>query len=438
MKWIEDRAEHLVACNHSREQRHRIEAAFDADHRLTALRDELWHDNGAYLRTHGVVVAELTLAMLPGPYRVPAYAGVAHVVLTNKTPCGTYRAPGRFEGTFARERLLDLAAAELDVDPLELRRRNLLRPDELPHERPLPVLGHDMVIDVGDFPGLLDRTLEAAGFEAWRAEAAEARAAGRLVGCGIGVFMEKSGGGAFESAGVSVDEAGAVRVRSGATSLGQGVETTLAAVVADALSVDATAVTVLAGDTDLVSHGVGSWASRSTVMAGGAARLAAEATAEKAPPRRGRAARGRSRRPRAARRPRRGHRRAGARRLPRRGGRGVRPRGERPPRRAAGPGGGAHVRRRADDLPLRRPPRAGRGRPRHGRGHRHALLRRLRGRPRGHPQARRGPARRRRRARRGRRAARGASPTATRASRWPPRSWTTSSPRPPRCRAWGR
>ena len=282
VKWIEDRAEHLVACNHSREQLHRIEAAFDDEHALLALRDELWHDNGAYLRTHGVVVAELTLAMLPGPYRVPAYAGVAHVVLTNKTPCGTYRAPGRFEGTFARERLLDAAAGRLGVDPLDLRRRNLLRPDELPHERPLPVLGHDMVIDVGDVPGLLERTLEAADFETWREEAAAARAAGRPVGCGIGVFMEKSGGGEFEAAGVSVSEAGEVAVRSGAASLGQGIETTLAAVAAEVLGLEQSAVSVRVGDTDLVAHGVGSWASRSTVMAGGAVRLAAEATADQA------------------------------------------------------------------------------------------------------------------------------------------------------------
>ena len=282
VKWIEDRAEHLVATNHSREQRHRIEAAFDAEHRLLALRDEIWHDNGAYLRTHGAVVAELTLSMLPGPYRVPAYEGVAHVVLTSKTPCGTYRAPGRFEGTFARERLLDAAAGELGVDPVELRRRNLLAPEDLPHERPLPVLGHDVVIDVGDVPDLLERTLQAAGFEEWRAEAERARADGRRMGCGLGVFMEKSGGGAFEAARVAVEPSGAVRVWSGATSLGQGVETALALVAAEALGVAPEDVTVETGDTDQIAHGIGSWASRSTVMAGGAVREAADATAERA------------------------------------------------------------------------------------------------------------------------------------------------------------
>lgn len=282
VKWIEDRAENLVACNHSRDQLHRIEAAFDAEHRLLALRDELWHDNGAYLRTHGVIVPELTLSMLPGPYRVPAFEGTAHVVLTNKTPSGTYRAPGRYEGTFARERLLDAAAGELGVKPLDLRRRNLLRADELPHKRPLPVLGHDVVIDVGDVPDLLDRTLAAAKFDEWLAEAEKQRTEGRLVGCGVGIFLEKSGGGGYESARVRVMESGSVRVDSGGTSLGQGIETALARVAADVLGVAPELVEVVAGDTDLVAHGIGSWASRSTVMAGGAVHLAAEATVEQA------------------------------------------------------------------------------------------------------------------------------------------------------------
>ena len=148
VKWAEDRAEHLMAVNHSRQQYHRIAAAFDADGRITALRDDIIQDNGAYCRTHGVAVPELTAAMLPGPYRVPAYRGRVRVVLTNKTPCGTYRAPGRFEGTAAREHLLDVAATQLGIDPIELRRRNLLTatrdaaraPDQHPGHRPDP--GH--------------------------------------------------------------------------------------------------------------------------------------------------------------------------------------------------------------------------------------------------------------------------------------------------------
>ena len=132
VKWVEDRAEHLVAVNHSRQQAHRLAAAFDAGGRLLGLRAEVLHDNGAYCRTHGIIVPELTLAMLPGPYRVPAYRGRVRVMLTNKTPCGTYRAPGRFEGSTAREQLLDVAASQLGIDRVELRRRNLLTRAELP------------------------------------------------------------------------------------------------------------------------------------------------------------------------------------------------------------------------------------------------------------------------------------------------------------------
>ena len=128
VKWAEDRAEHLVAVNHSRQQVHRISAAFDPAGRILALADDILHDNGAYCRTHGITVPELTVAMLPGPYRVPAFRGRIRVLLTNKTPCGTYRAPGRFEGTTAREQLLDMAADQLGIGRAELRRAEPARP----------------------------------------------------------------------------------------------------------------------------------------------------------------------------------------------------------------------------------------------------------------------------------------------------------------------
>ena len=282
VKWVEDRAENLVAANHSREQVHRIEAAFDEEHRLLGLRDEVWHDNGAYIRTHGVIVPDLTLAMLPGPYRVPAYEGTAHVALTNKTPCGTYRGPGRYESTFAREHLLDVAAAELGVDRLELRRINLLDPEEIPHTRPLSTLGTDVVLDAGDYKGLLDKALRHSGFEDWEKETQELRARGRLVGTGVGYFLEKSGLGPYEEAIVEVDPTGSVRVITGGASLGQGIETVLAQIAADQLSVPPEEIEVVHTDTDLLPDGVGSWASRSTVVGGSAVMLAAKATAEKA------------------------------------------------------------------------------------------------------------------------------------------------------------
>ena len=282
VKWIEDRAEHLVATNHSREQVHRLEAAFDAEHRLLGLRDEVWHDNGAYIRTHGVIVADLTLAMLPGPYRLAAYEGTAHVALTNKTPCGTYRGPGRYESTFAREHLLDVAAAELGVDRLELRRINLLDSSEMPHAREMRTLGTDVVLDAGDYEGLLDKALECSGFEEWEREARELREQGRLVGTGVGYFLEKSGLGPYEEAAVEVDPTGSVRVLTGGASLGQGIETVLAQIAADQLTVPPEEIEVIHTDTDLLPDGVGSWASRSTVVGGSAVMLAAQATAEKA------------------------------------------------------------------------------------------------------------------------------------------------------------
>ena len=282
VKWVEDRAEHLVAANHSREQVHRLEAAFDDEHRLLGLRAEVWHDNGAYIRTHGVIVADLTLAMLPGPYRLAAYEGTAHVTLTNKTPCGTYRGPGRYESTFAREHLLDVAAAELGVGRLELRRINLLDSSEMPHAREMRTLGTDVVLDAGDYEGLLEKALRHSGFEDWEREARELREQGRLVGTGVGYFLEKSGLGPYEEAAVEVDPTGSVRVLTGGASLGQGIETVLAQIAADQLGVPPEEIEVVHTDTDLLPDGVGSWASRSTVVGGSAVMLAAEATAAKA------------------------------------------------------------------------------------------------------------------------------------------------------------
>jgi carbon-monoxide dehydrogenase large subunit/6-hydroxypseudooxynicotine dehydrogenase subunit gamma len=281
VSWVEDRAEHMVAVNHSREQRHRIEMALDGEGTILGLRDDVVHDNGGYVRTHGVIVPELTLAMLPGPYRVPAYRGRVRVALTNKTPCGTYRAPGRFEGTTAREQLLDRAAAELGLDRVELRRRNLLTTEELPHARAMSTLGTDMVIDRGDVPGLLDKALERVDELGWHAVRDGARAEGRRVGLGVSVFMEKSGLGPHETADVEVTGRGRVRVHSGGTSLGQGIETVLAQIAADELGVAVDAVDVVNGDTVLQPYGTGSWASRSTVVAGGAVRGAGREVARR-------------------------------------------------------------------------------------------------------------------------------------------------------------
>jgi carbon-monoxide dehydrogenase large subunit len=287
VKWAEDRAEHLMAVNHSRQQYHRVAAAFDADGRILGLTDDIIQDNGAYCRTHGVAVPELTAAMLPGPYRVPAYRGRVRVVLTNKTPCGTYRAPGRFEGTAAREHLLDVAATQLGIDPVALRMRNLLTRAEMPHERPISTLGTDLVLDTGDYPALLAAAVEETGRLGYRAQAGAApggpgSSTGRRRGFGLAMFVEKSGLGPQETADVTVSRSGAVHVYSGGTSVGQGIETVLAQIAADALGADPRSMRVTAGDTEAQPFGSGSWASRSTVVGGSAVHQAAAAVRERA------------------------------------------------------------------------------------------------------------------------------------------------------------
>jgi carbon-monoxide dehydrogenase large subunit/6-hydroxypseudooxynicotine dehydrogenase subunit gamma len=282
VKWTEDRGEHLVAINHAREQVHRVEAAFDGDARLLGLRDEVWHNKGAYIRPTGVVVSEISIGMIPWPYRVPAYEGVIHVVTTNKTPLGPYRAPGRFENTFAREQLLNIAAAELGVDVVELRRANLLTKAELPHSPDLSMGGEPFVLNSGDFTGLLERAHETAGFAEWRRESERLRGAGRLVGTGIAYFMDKSGLGVYETAAVEIGEGGGARVLIGGASSGQGIETVMAQIAGDVLTVPIDRIDVLHGDTDLIPDGVGSWSSRSTVIGGSAVLRAAEATRDKA------------------------------------------------------------------------------------------------------------------------------------------------------------
>jgi carbon-monoxide dehydrogenase large subunit/6-hydroxypseudooxynicotine dehydrogenase subunit gamma len=278
VRWTEDRAEHLVAVNHSRQQAHTVSAAFDADGNLLALADQVLHDNGAYCRTHGVAVPELTISMLPGPYRVPAYRGRIDVALTNKTPCGTYRAPGRFEGTAAREHLLDIAAGQLGIDPVELRRQNLLTPADMPHRRAIRTLGTDLILDTGDYPGLLAAAVAEAEKLGYFERSGRL---GQLAGTGLAMFVEKSGLGPRETADVTLTPAGQVNVYAGGTSLGQGIETVLAQIAADVLEVPLSAVNVVTGDTDLQPLGTGSWASRSTVVSGSAVHLAALAVKAK-------------------------------------------------------------------------------------------------------------------------------------------------------------
>jgi aerobic carbon-monoxide dehydrogenase large subunit len=282
VKWIEDRRENLMACNHSRQQHFRVRAAVDADGRLAAIDGEFFHDQGAYVRTHAATVPDLAAAMLPGPYRIGAYRMVGRIRLTNKTPCGTYRAPGRFESTFVRERLMDAIAAKLDIGRIEFRRRNLIAKSEMPYVLGFDTLGTEMTYDSGDYAGLLDKALAAAGWDKLQADLRRRRAGGETVGAGLGVFVEKSGLGPFDGVRVTVDTSGAVEVVTGAASVGQGVETVVAQICADALGVDYRRIKVVHGQTDRIAYGMGAFASRVTVMTGEATRIAASKVRDKA------------------------------------------------------------------------------------------------------------------------------------------------------------
>ncbi|WP_203075276.1 xanthine dehydrogenase family protein molybdopterin-binding subunit [Falsiroseomonas ponticola] len=274
VKWIEDRREHLVATNHSRQQRHRLRAAVDGEGRLLAIDNVFFHDQGAYVRTHGARVADMSAGLLLGPYVVPAYRATGHFRLTNKTPAATYRAPGRYEGTFVRERLMDTIAARLGIDRVEVRRRNFVPASAMPYARPLDALGTDVVLDSGDYAALLDKALARFGWEARTADVARRREAGECVGLGLGFFVEKSGLGPSDGVRISVDPTGVVELVTGAASVGQGVETALAQIAADALGVDYRRVRVVRGQTNRIEFGSGAHASRVTVMSGSATHLA--------------------------------------------------------------------------------------------------------------------------------------------------------------------
>ncbi|MDB5762540.1 MAG: xanthine dehydrogenase [Herminiimonas sp.] len=282
VKWVEDRREHMMSTNQSRQQTHKIKAAVDAEGRILGIDEQLFHDQGAYVRTHGARVADMTIALLLGPYRALSYRAVGYYRLTNKTPAATYRSPGRYEGCFVQERLMDAIGNSLGIDPIEVRRRNLIGKEEMPYDRGLDANGAEVILDSGDYAGLLGKALAAAGWDEMRKQVAQRRAAGEAVGIGLGMFVEKSGMGPYDGAKVSVDTDGRVEVVTGAASVGQGVETVMAQICAETLGVDYKHIRVIHGQTNRIAYGNGAHASRVTVLTGGATRVAALKLREKA------------------------------------------------------------------------------------------------------------------------------------------------------------
>jgi aerobic carbon-monoxide dehydrogenase large subunit len=277
VRWIETRREHMMSATHSRDQLHDVEVGFDDDGRILALRDDYIVDCGAW-NPIGPSVAYNTAVHLTGPYKIENFAASGRIAVTNKVPNAPYRGAGRPEAAFAMERTIDIVARTLGLEPAEVRRRNMIRADEMPYRVGIPYRdGEPIVYDSGDYPGALAKALDAVGgVAAFRLRQSEARRQDRHLGLGIGCYIEGTGVGPFESAFVRVDPSGKIYVASGACPQGQGMETVFAQVAADIWKVTPDDVVVALADTAAVAIGFGTMASRSTVTLSAAMHHASE------------------------------------------------------------------------------------------------------------------------------------------------------------------
>lgn len=291
VKWTSDRLEDLASTSQGFDEIADAELGLDAEGHITALQAEVIGDTGAYSIypwTAGLEPVQV-VSFMPGPYRVPVYRGRVRAVATCKSPTGPYRGVGRPASTFVMERLIDMAARKLGADPRQLRLANLVKPEELPYKT-----APGIVWDRSGFIECLERASAAADYDALRAAQASARAAGRWVGIGLACYAELTGIGSrisaspgmpintgTETATIRIDSTGAITAGFGVASHGQGLETTLAQVIADELGARLEDIRIIHGDSAAVAHGTGTYASRSTVLAGGAATLASQGLREK-------------------------------------------------------------------------------------------------------------------------------------------------------------
>jgi carbon-monoxide dehydrogenase large subunit len=282
VKWVETRREHFVTAAPDRDQQHVARLGVARDGSLRAIETSFTRDHGAY-PTLGDVIAINTINHLPGPYRVPNYRARGRNVVTHKTFAAAYRGAGRPEAAFVLDRLLDRAARALGMDPAELRRRNLVRPEQMPYTTGLTYRdGVPITYDPADYPAAFDRVLSLVDYDGWRAEQKRRRGTARPVGIGLSAYVEGTGIGPFEGADVRVDPDGTVYVLVGVGSQGQAHETTLAQLAAAELSVDVDHVVVRGGDTRLVGYGMGTIASRVAAVAGPAIARSAREVARRA------------------------------------------------------------------------------------------------------------------------------------------------------------
>ena len=282
VKWIEDRAENFLATTHERSQIHDAEIALTRDGLILGVHDEFLHDTGAY-DPYGLTVPINSQCTLLGPYNIPNYYTEFKAVFTNKTIVTPYRGAGRQHGVFVIERLLDIAARELNIDLGDIRRRNFLPPDSFPHDN--NIIFQDfapLVYDSGNYAPILEHALELIGHDEFvHKEQPRLRKEGRHVGIGVVAYVEGTGIGPYEGARVQVESTGKVSVATGVGTQGQGHFTSFAQVAAEQLGVDLEDVEVVTGDTDQFHWGTGTFASRGAVVAGNAVHAAALRVREK-------------------------------------------------------------------------------------------------------------------------------------------------------------
>jgi carbon-monoxide dehydrogenase large subunit len=275
IQWLEDRREHFVSTCHARDQVHDVEVGFDDEGRILALRDDFRRDMGAFHRIN-VGIPYNSAVHLLGPYKVENVAITHKSIVTNKVPNAPYRGAGRPEAALAMERTLDVIAQTLGIDPIEVRRRNMIGAEEMPYRLGFHYRdGVPIVYDSGDYPALFEQAVNAiGGLDVFRKRQKLARAEGRYLGLGMGSYVEGTGVGPFEGATVRLDSSGKICVIGGACAQGQGMETIYSQVAADFWGVDPKDVLVTLGDSGAIHFGFGTNSSRSTVTLGGAVHMA--------------------------------------------------------------------------------------------------------------------------------------------------------------------